>query len=419
MDYKNIRGTHDLYGDKVSLFQMVESATALMAQKYNFSEIRTPIIEFANVFHKNIGNSTDIVNKEMYVFEDRNNEKIALRPEGTASVVRALISNGLSHTLPHKWYYVGPMFRYERPQKGRQRQFHQLGFEYLGTNSWVSDVEVINLANDLLQNLGIVNYELHLNSIGSIESLNNYKVALLSYLENKKNSLSEDSLKRLEVNPLRILDSKNEQDQELIINAPKILDYLIEKDKEHFNLVKSGLDALNIKYVLNHRLVRGLDYYTNTVFEFVTTELGAQGALIAGGRYDNLIGSMNGPQVGAFGFAGGIERLALMLNLQKSNKRAIALVLESTQGIQGLQLAQFIRNIGYSTDNILGKDISNKLKKVNAEVHFASVIIGINDSLDNFKLKDSTTMEQITLSLNNIEELLNSKYSMYKVQGNE
>ena len=186
MDYKNIRGTHDLYGDKVSLFQMVESATALMAQKYNFSEIRTPIIEFANVFHKNIGNSTDIVNKEMYVFEDRNNEKIALRPEGTASVVRALISNGLSHTLPHKWYYVGPMFRYERPQKGRQRQFHQLGFEYLGTNSWVSDVEVINLANDLLQNLGIVNYELHLNSIGSIESLNNYKVALLSYLENKK-----------------------------------------------------------------------------------------------------------------------------------------------------------------------------------------------------------------------------------------
>ena len=419
MDYKNIRGTHDLYGDKVSLFQMVESATALMAQKYNFSEIRTPIIEFANVFHKNIGNSTDIVNKEMYVFEDRNNEKIALRPEGTASVVRALISNGLSHTLPHKWYYVGPMFRYERPQKGRQRQFHQLGFEYLGTNSWVSDVEVINLANDLLQNLGIVNYELHLNSIGSIESLNNYKVALLSYLENKKSSLSEDSLKRLEVNPLRILDSKNEQDQELIVNAPKILDYLIEKDKEHFNLVKSGLDNLNIKYVIDHKLVRGLDYYTNTVFEFVTTELGAQGALIAGGRYDNLIGSMNGPKVGAFGFAGGIERLVLMLNLQKSNKRAIALVLESTQGIQGLQLAQFIRNIGYSTDNILGKDISNKLKKVNAEVHFASVIIGINDSLDNFKLKDSTTMEQITLSLNNIEELLNSKYSMYKVQGNE
>ena len=419
MDYKNIRGTHDLYGEKVNLFQRVESATVLMAQKYNFSEIRTPIIEFANVFHKNIGNTSDIVNKEMYVFEDRNNEQIALRPEGTASVVRALISNGLSHTLPHKWYYVGPMFRYERPQKGRQRQFHQLGFEYLGTNSWVSDVEVINLANDLLQTLGIVNYELHLNSIGSIESLNNYKVALLSYLEQKKGSLSEDSLKRLDVNPLRILDSKNEQDQEIIINAPKILDYLIEKDKEHFNLVKGGLDALNIKYVLNHRLVRGLDYYTNTVFEFVTTDLGAQGALIAGGRYDNLIGSMNGPKVGAFGFAGGIERLALMLNLQKSNQRSIALVVESTQSIQGLKLAQFVRNIGYSTDNILGKDISNKLKKVNTEVHFASAIIGINDSLDNFKLKDSSTMEQITLSLNNIEELLNSKYSMYKVQGNE
>ncbi len=419
MDYKNIRGTHDLYGEKVNLFQRVESATVLMAQKYNFSEIRTPIIEFANVFHKNIGNTSDIVNKEMYVFEDRNNEQIALRPEGTASVVRALISNGLSHTLPHKWYYVGPMFRYERPQKGRQRQFHQLGFEYLGTNAWVSDVEVINLANDLLQTLGIVNYELHLNSIGSIESLNNYKVALLSYLEQKKGSLSEDSLKRLDVNPLRILDSKNEQDQEIIINAPKILDYLIEKDKEHFNLVKGGLDALNIKYVLNHRLVRGLDYYTNTVFEFVTTDLGAQGALIAGGRYDNLIGSMNGPKVGAFGFAGGIERLALMLNLQKSNQRSIALVVESTQSIQGLKLAQFVRNIGYSTDNILGKDISNKLKKVNTEVHFASAIIGINDSLDNFKLKDSSTMEQITLSLNNIEELLNSKYSMYKVQGNE
>ena len=417
MKYQNVRGTHDLYGESLEKFNKVESVTKKLASSYNFKEIRTPIFEFTNVFEKNVGEGTDIIGKEMYVFEDRSGEKMALRPEGTAPVVRSLISNGLSHKLPLKYFYMGPMFRYERPQKGRQRQFHQLGFEYLGTNHYSSDVEMINLALDILKDLGINQYTLVINSLGSSESLNSYKEALVEYLSTKKDSLSEDSKNRLNSNPLRILDSKSEQDKEIIKDAPRITDYLIAEDKEFFNNVKNGLKELDIDFIEDASLVRGLDYYTHTVFEIITDQLGAQGTLIAGGRYNNMIKDMGGVEAGAFGFAGGIERLSLMLETGEKPQKTIAMISANIHyDNYVLNLAKNIRANSFGASFILGKDVSAKLKKVTEDEFFCTIIVGENEiNSGELTIKDAKTREQFNIKLENLVEFLNSQYNTYKI----
>jgi histidyl-tRNA synthetase len=417
MKYQNVRGTHDLYGELLEKFNKVESVTKNLATAYNFKEIRTPIFEFASVFEKNVGEGTDIIGKEMYIFEDRSGEKMALRPEGTAPVVRSLISNGLTHKLPLKYFYMGPMFRYERPQKGRQRQFHQLGFEYLGTNHYSSDIEMINLALDILKNLGIHKYKLIINSIGSLESLNSYKKSLVDFLTTKKDSLSEDSVNRLITNPLRILDSKSPQDKEIIEHAPKITNYLIPQDKAFFESVKKGLRDLNIEYIEEPTLVRGLDYYTHTVFEIITDELGAQGTLIAGGRYNNMIKQMGGVDTGAFGFAGGIERLSLMVDVGEKIQKTIAMISsKQEQDSYVLSLAKNIREANFGASFILGKDVSSKLKKVTQEEFFCTIIIGEAEANSgNLNIKDAITREQFSIKEENLVEFLNSQYKTYKI----
>lgn len=405
MKYQNVRGTHDLLGEELQKFEYIENIIYKIAKLYGFQEIRTPILEFAEIFEKNVGEDTDIVNKEMYIFKDKNEEKIALRPEGTAPVVRALISNGLSHNLPLKFFYMGAMFRYERPQKGRQRQFHQVGFEYLGTNHYTSDVEVINLAIDFIKKLGITDYQLQINSLGSKTSLNVYKKELVAYLHSVENKLSADSQIRLQKNPLRILDSKNEQDQKLLQQAPRISDSLIKEDKEEFTKVLESLTSLGIPYTINEKLVRGLDYYSHSVFEIVTNTLGAQGTLIAGGRYNDMIQEMSGPQVGAFGFAAGLERLALMLQPQAVVPESVAIITKADEfNHYALQLANTLRNkYDIPAQYILGKDIKVKLKRTSPKIFKTAIIIGENEyntkilTVKNLQNNQSTKVEDAKL----------------------
>lgn len=418
MNYKNIRGTHDLYFEDMEKFELIENVANNIAKMYGFKQIRTPIIEYANVFNKNLGDNTDIINKEMYSFADRNGDQIVLRPEGTAPVVRALLSNGLTHLLPLKFFYYGPMFRYERPQKGRQRQFHQVGFEYLGTNSHTSDVEIINLATNFLANVGIENYSILLNSLGSVETLNAYKLKLIEYFSDYANDLSQDSKTRLTNNPLRILDSKALEDQKLLANIPVIYDFFNNQDSDFFEQVKEGLTNLGIPYKLSPTLVRGLDYYTHSVFEFVSDDLGAQSTILAGGRYNNLISSMGGTNTGACGFASGVERLALLTNKVASKHKAIALItMDKLADNLALSLGKNLREkLGFASSYILGKDFSNKLKKTSTNEYFLAIIIGQNELESNvLSIKDLSSSTQHKVAMDDLGNFLNTNYANYKL----
>ena len=287
---QNVRGTYDLYGDAKKKTKQVTRIGESVVEKYGFEEIETPIFEFTEVFARNLGDTSDIVTKEMYCFEDRGGESLTLRPEGTAGAIRAFVSNGMQQNLPLKLYYQGPMFRYERPQKGRQRQFTQFGVELLGADTPQADVEVIAMAYEFLEKLGLQGQvTVEINSLGDTESRNTYREKLVNYLRQHYDELSEDSKNRLERNPLRVLDSKEECDKIVVENAPLYADSLNEASRTFFAKVLAGLDRLGIKYRVNNRLVRGLDYYTHTVFELVTDKLGAQGTVLAGGRYDGLV----------------------------------------------------------------------------------------------------------------------------------
>lgn len=313
-----IRGMNDIYGDTANAFDYLIGSAERILQQYGYNSIRLPIVEKTELFARSIGEVTDIVEKEMYTFADRNDESLTLRPEGTAGCVRAIVQNGLSHNQIQKLYYTGPMFRYERPQRGRYRQFHQFGVEIFGLATPDIDAELIVLSARLWDQIGLDGLELQINSLGSQEARAEYRDILVSYLLKHKDQLDEDSLRRLESNPLRILDTKNPDMKELVERAPKLIDHLDEESKEHFNVVKAHLDDLGIEYVVNPNLVRGLDYYNRTVFEWVTTELGAQGTVCAGGRYDGLVEQIGGKSTPAVGFAMGIERLvALLLDKEK------------------------------------------------------------------------------------------------------
>lgn len=309
-----IRGMNDCLPADTNIWQMVESVLRRVASNYGFAEIRMPIVESTALFKRSIGEVTDIVEKEMYTFEDRNGDSLTLRPEGTACCVRAGNQHGLLYNQEQRLWYMGPMFRHERPQKGRYRQFHQFGLEAFGIGTPDIDAEIILLTSRLWRELGINEFvTLELNSLGSSEERANYRDALVAFLTEKEDQLDEDSKRRMHTNPLRVLDSKNPDVQAALVGAPKLSEYFEQESLEHFEGVCERLDAAGINYVINEKLVRGLDYYNRTVFEWVTESLGAQGTVCAGGRYDGLVEQLGGKSTPAFGFALGIERLVLML----------------------------------------------------------------------------------------------------------
>lgn len=352
-----VRGTHDLLADDAAAHQQVALTAQAIAARYGYSRIDTPIFEFSDVFHRAAGDTSDIVTKETYTFDDRGGESITLRPELTAGVVRAFISNKLTQELPFKCFYHGPAFRYERPQKGRQRQFHQFGAELLGASEPTADVEMIALAAHILESLGLKEViTLQLNSLGDTGSRAAYRESLVGYLAQHKEGLSEDSLKRLEKNPLRILDSKDLKDRAIVEGAPTLHAYFNDQSKAHFEAVTTGLDALGIAYTISEKLVRGLDYYSHTVFEFTTEMLGAQGTVLAGGRYDGLVELMGGPATAGVGFGAGMERLVMLLQEAKllAPRAALADVAVVPMQDSAEQLAwgiaQSLRHAGFKTE---------------------------------------------------------------------
>lgn len=344
-----VRGTHDLLGETLRRHRRVGETAREIAQRWGYEEIATPIFERTEVFARSLGDASDIVTKEMYSFTDRGGESITLRPENTAGVCRALITLGLAQSLPQKLFYCGPMFRYERPQKGRLRQFHQIGIECIGAAEPLADAEVIAAGAHILEELGVLEATtLELNSLGDPESRASYREALVRYLEGHRERLSADSLVRLARNPLRILDSKDEGDRAVIAAAPLLEEHLNAASRDFFARVEDALARLGVAFVRNPRLVRGLDYYTHTAFEFTTTRLGAQGAVMAGGRYDGLVATLGGPDVPGVGWAAGIERLALLLPAAPPAPRPIAIVpIGEAAEAEALLLARDLRRAGH------------------------------------------------------------------------
>jgi histidyl-tRNA synthetase len=375
------RGTQDLLPEVARRHRRVSDTARELAALYGFAEIATPIFEFTEVFARPIGEHTDIVAKEMYTFTDRGGEEVTLRPENTAGVVRAILSNGLTQSTPLKFFYSGPMFRYERPQKGRFRQFHQIGVELLGVDRPQADIEVIALGQRILKTIGIADRAvLELNTLGDPESRAAYRDALVGYFAARVSELSEESRRRLERNPLRILDSKDPGDQRLAAEAPDFAEYLNDSSREFFARVCGGLDALGIVYRLNPKLVRGLDYYTHTVFEFVTTDLGAQGTVLAGGRYDGLVELMGGPAMPGVGWAAGIERLAMLIAEPATTARPIALVPLGDAAEQlALKLAEDLRDNGLAVDLGYSGNLARRMRRADRIGARAAILIGDNE----------------------------------------
>jgi histidyl-tRNA synthetase len=352
-----VRGTHDLLAGDYARHSEVIASAQLTASLYGYARVDTPIFEFSEVFHRTLGDTSDVVAKETYTFTDRGGENLTLRPEFTAAIVRAFISNKLTQELPFKCFYAGPAFRYERPQKGRMRQFHQIGAELLGAVEPEADVEMIALAMHTLCVLGLGEVvTLEINSLGDTESRSNYRAALVDYLTQHADKLSEDSKLRLVKNPLRILDSKDEGDRAVVQHAPSLQEHFNDASRSFFASVKAGLSALGIPFRENNRLVRGLDYYSHTVFEFTTDKLGAQGTVLAGGRYDGLVALMGGPEVAGIGFAAGIERLValretLHVAVQKPAVPVAAIIpLGEAAETAAWPLAQQLREAGIATE---------------------------------------------------------------------
>ena len=381
---KNLRGTVDLLPDQLIKWQNVEKIVLEQLSRASIKEIRTPILEMTELFIRGIGEETDVVSKEMYTFLDRGERSCTLRPEGTASVARALIQNGISSNPLQKLWYMGPMFRYERPQAGRQRQFHQLGVEFIGYESVRSDIEIIALAWDILRRLGIKELNLEINTLGDINDRLNFQNSFLKWLEINKNSLDFDSQKRIDKNPLRILDSKNVQTKKLLENAPRLFDFLSEESHKRYSDLKKYLEDLKIPYIENYNLVRGLDYYTHTAFEITSGALGSQATVCGGGRYDDLIKQMGGPKTPAIGFAIGLERLILLAGkeLEVSRNTDIYIV---NQGIiaesLAMDLSRKLRNYDLLVElDLSGASFSKQFKKANKLNSKSIIVIGDNEA---------------------------------------
>ena len=391
---RTVRGVNDLLPEVLIKHNKVIEDALKISNQYCYSQIETPIFEFSEIFTKPLGISSDIVTKENYIFRDRSDDELMLRPEGTSGVVRAFLNAGLIQDIPKRFSYFGPMFRYERPQKGRLRQFKQFGVECLGLSNPMADVEVISLGKDFLQKLDLLgSISLKINSLGDAESRSNYRKTLIEYLNDYKTELSQDSLKRLSQNPLRILDSKNENDKKILTNAPNILDYLNQESKERFLKVTEGLDVLGIKYHIDKNLVRGLDYYCHTAFEFITNELGAQGTVLAGGRYDGLSKMLGGPDVPGVGWAAGIERLSLLITSQfTSNPDVVLIGVTEEFNFLLLPLMQQLINEAFQVEILYTGNISKKLKRANKIKAPFAIILGEEEvKMKVLKLKNLVT----------------------------
>lgn len=402
-----VRGTQDIWGEDARRFSWVVDIFRNISGRYGFKEIHTPIFEFTEVFARTLGETSDVVSKEMYSFEDRGGESITLRPEYTAGIARAYISEGMQQHGVSKLASWGAMFRYERPQKGRFRQFHQLDAEIIGAPEPEADIEIIAMANQLLIELGLGDkVELHLNSLGDKESRDNYRVALVEYFSKFKDKLSEDSLKRLGKNPLRILDSKDKGDRALVENAPRFDQFLNEESVKFFTRVQLGLTALGIPYTLDHKLVRGLDYYCHTSFEFVTTELGTQGTVIGGGRYDGLIEQMGGQPTAGIGWAAGIERLSMLLDELPQVERPIAVIpLGEDAAILGSVVAYYLRMTGRVVDMAFKGNLKKRMQRANKLNATHAVIIGEDEIAKGVALiKDLDSGEQNEVAIEDIVE---------------
>ncbi|MDC0062520.1 histidine--tRNA ligase [Candidatus Puniceispirillum sp.] len=382
------RGTADLLPNNMAKHKLVIEAARIAASRYGFQEMATPIFEFSEVFSRPLGESSDIVTKENYSFTDRGGEMLTLRPENTAGVVRAMISGGLTQNLPLKYFYAGPMFRYERPQKGRMRQFHQVGIEYLGPDHSLADAEAIACGARLLAALGVLDdCVLHVNSLGDGESRAAYRSALIDYLEGFSDKLSEESKTRLKVNPLRILDSKDGGDRSILKDAPKLQDYLNDDSKTHFATLVAALDVAGVAWVFDPLLVRGLDYYCHTAFEFVTNALGAQGTVLGGGRYDGLSEMLGGPRVCGVGWAAGVERLAMLVGeAVPANPKVAIVTADDTAQQAAFGLAEALRDAGIDIDLPIGGSMSKKLKKANKAGIRLVVIMGSDELAKNIVL---------------------------------
>ncbi len=404
-----VRGTQDLLPAEQRRHRAVIETARAIAERYGYQEISTPIFEFTEVFARPIGETSDIVTKEMYSFTDRGGEEVTLRPEYTAGIVRAVISNGLTQNLPLKFFASGPMFRYERPQKGRFRQFHQIDAELIGVAQPQADIEVIALAADILDALGILKRAvLELNTLGDTPSRHAYREALVAYYARHLDGLSEDSRKRLERNPLRILDSKDEGDKRINSEAPSFGDYLTTEAREFFDAVRAGLDLLGIPYRVSPRLVRGLDYYCHTAFEFVTTDLGAQGTVLGGGRYDGLMAVMSGPETPGIGWAAGIERLALLIEEPAAGPRPIAMIPVGEKGeAASLKLAHELRRAGFVVDSGYSGNLGKRMRRANKIGARAAVILGEDElARGAATLRDLDTGEQIEVPLADLKDRL-------------
>ncbi|MBD1899369.1 histidine--tRNA ligase [Trichocoleus sp. DQ-A3] len=413
-----IRGTRDILPEEVGYWQWVESVARDILSRAAYQEIRTPIFELTTLFERGIGETTDVVGKEMYTFKSRgeNPYSMTLRPEGTAGVVRSYIEHALDvKSGIQRLWYLGPMFRYEAPQKGRQRQFHQLGVEVLGTADPRADAEVIAIATDILQTLGLKNLRMDINSVGNPEDRQRYRQALVDYLTPYKEELDSDSQVRLSRNPLRILDSKDRRTQEIVQDAPSILDYLSADSCRYFEQIQARLADLGIAYQLNPRLVRGLDYYTHIAFEIISDDLGAQATVCGGGRYDGLVAELGGPKTPAVGWAMGLERLIILLQqLQEAPVPALDFYIVSRgekAESQALQLAQKLRQAGFSVDlDLSGSAFKKQFARADRSGAVACLVLGEEEAENQtVKLKWMASKEQSAIAqselLGTIEEL--------------
>ncbi len=403
---QSIRGIHDGLPEQVRNWRHIEDVARKVFASYVFSEVRLPILEPTELFVRSVGEKTDIVSKEMYAFEDQGGDYICLRPEGTAGAVRAYLQAGLTRAGAQRWFYMGPMFRRERPQKGRLRQFQQIGAEFFGVSGPVEDVEVLSMAQRFLDELGIEQTRLEINSLGCVECRPAYREALLSFLEKQKEFLCETCHDRMGSNPMRVLDCKMKSCQAALTDAPEMVNHLCQACDTHFSGLKEGLTALHIPFTINPRIVRGLDYYNRTAFEFITDQLGAQGTVLAGGRYDGLVESLGGPATPAIGFAAGMERLEMLLPQAEVSAPDIAVVaLGDAVSAYALQQAAKLREAGLSVIHCGGGSAKKQFKMADREGAKFVVTIGEDEMKENkLMLKNLSTGEQIKTVLKAVIE---------------
>jgi len=410
-----VRGTHDLIGEDQRRHAHVVATARRISELYGFAEWSTPIFEDTRVFSRTLGETSDVVSKEMYSFTDRGGDSLTLRPEGTASVCRALVTNGLTQSLPQKVFYNGPMFRYERPQKGRYRQFHQIGAELIGASEPVADAEVIAMGRDILEALGIAkDTVLELNTLGDPQSRAAWRDGLVAYFQGVKGQLSEDSLTRLERNPMRILDSKAPQDRALLDDAPMLDAFLTPEARTFWDGLRRALDLFKVPFRENPRIVRGLDYYSHTAFEFVTERLGSQGTVLAGGRYEGLVAEMGGPPTPAIGWAGGIERLSMLLEQAPAAPRSVAIVPTGDDVAPvALSVLQALRQAGVRAEADYRGSLKKRMERAGkTNACFAVVLGGEEVARGVVQLRDLDNRAQEEVAIDALPALLAARLGL-------